>query len=145
MLKPTKKKINDPLEKLTANMVALYLQAKFFHLNVTGSEFYGAHKTFDGIADLGTAWFDTLAERMRALDHTVCVCPRWVEEHRMLPEVAEVDSDAEAMFSNMLESLQILSDFINTHGSLCDATTGNMLQELDRDIGKQVYFVRSSL
>lgn len=146
MLKPKMKiKTQDnPLEVLTANMVALQMQAKMFHLNVTGPRFYGDHKTYDGIYEMADDWFDTLAERMRALEMPVCVCPAWVLTHSLIEGGSETDS-AEAMATSMVSSLEILSEHINEKFDGFDDTTLNIIQELDAEIGKQLYFVRSSL
>ncbi|MGL6100068.1 MAG: hypothetical protein ACRC0G_10640 [Fusobacteriaceae bacterium] len=146
MLKPTLKiKTQDnPLEVLTANMIALQMQAKLFHLNVKGPRFYGDHKTYDGIYEMADDWFDTLAERMRVLEMPVPVCPAWVLTHSLIEGGSEEDS-AEAMAVSMVSSLEILSEHINEKFDGFDDTTLNIVQELDAEIGKQLYFVRSSL
>lgn len=135
----------SPLEIITANTMSLYMLAKNFHLNVTGPSFYGAHKTFDGIADMAIEWFDTLAERMRALEMPVCSHPMWVMDMCMMDRSADENSSCEEMLDCMLSSLENVSTYICANGPSMDPTTDNMLQELDRDIGKQMYFVRSSL
>lgn len=149
MIKPSvKKKHHDvsPLETVTANMINLYLQAKMFHLNVTGPEFYGAHKTFDGIANLCVEWFDTLAERMRALEMTVCVHPQWLCDMSLMSGEEGVEhADCEEMLVTMLDSMKAVSLFINANMNTFDNTTANMMQEVDADLGKQMYFVRSSI
>lgn len=147
MLKPKlKSKTNDcPLEVLTANMVALQMQAKLFHLNVTGPRFYGDHKTYDGIYEVADRWFDVLAEWMRALEMPVCVCPAWVLTHSLIDSGASESSSAEDMAVAMVASLTILSEHINEKFDDFDDTTLNIVQELDAELGKQLYFVRSSI
>lgn len=147
MLKPKKmRKPQDcPLEVLTANMVALQMQAKMFHLNVTGPRFYGDHKTYDGIYEVADKWFDILAERMRALEMPVCVCPAWVLTHTLLEGGAGEEDVAEAMAHTMVSSLTTLSEHINEKFDDFDDTTLNIVQELDAELGKQLYFVRSSI
>lgn len=147
MLQPKKKtKPQDcPLEVLTANMVALQMQAKMFHLNVTGPRFYGDHKTYDGIYEVADSWFDILAERMRALEMPVCVCPAWVLTHSLIEGGAGEGDSAEAMARTMVSSLEVLSEHINEKFDAFDDTTLNIVQELDAELGKQLYFVRSSL
>lgn len=147
MLQPKKvRKPQDcPLEVLTANMVALQMQAKMFHLNVTGPRFYGDHKTYDGIYEVADEWFDILAERMRALEMPVCVCPAWVLTHSLIDSGAGEESSAEDMAVAMVASLTILSEHINDKFDDFDDTTLNIVQELDAELGKQLYFVRSSI
>ncbi|MGL5016377.1 MAG: hypothetical protein ACRC6V_19180 [Bacteroidales bacterium] len=134
-----------PLEVLTANMVALQMQAKMFHLNVTGPRFYGDHKTYDGIYEVADEWFDILAERMRALEMPVCVCPAWVLTHTLIEGGAGEEDTADAMARTMMSSLEIISEHINEKFDNFDDTTLNIVQELDAELGKHLYFVRSSL
>lgn len=141
----SKKNGNCPLEVLTANMVALQMQAKMFHLNVTGPRFYGDHKTYDGIYEVADDWFDTLAERMRALQKPVCVCPQWVMTFSVLDDSADEGSGAELMAKSILCSMENISAHIQSMVNEVDPTTANIVQELDAELGKQMYFVRSSI
>lgn len=134
-----------PLEVITANMLCLYMKAKLFHLNAVGEGFYGAHKTFDKIAGLGTDWFDILAERMRALQLPVCVCPAWASELDLLNDDVSYDGEIDEMYGCMTGDLEVLSNYINAHVNSYDGTTGNILQELDAQLGKFAYFTRSSI
>lgn len=137
---------NDPLEVLTATMVALQMKAKLFHLNVTGPRFYGDHKTYDGIYAVADEWFDTLAERMRTLEEPVCVCPEWVMTLGLLDSVgANEGSTAEEMIRSMLSILETISDYINDNLDDFDPTTVSIVQDLDAELGRQVYFIRSSI
>ena len=148
MLQPKvkSKHTSNALEVLTANMVALQMQAKMFHLNVTGPRFYGDHKTYDGIYEVADDWFDILAERMRALEQKVCVCPAWVLTHSLIDNPAvDESSDATAMALTMSSTLTTLSSFINRSLDEFDETTISIVQDLDAELGKQLYFVRSSI
>ena len=135
------------LEIAAANMVALKLQAKCFHLNVTGPRFYGDHKTYDGIAEMADEWFDTLAERLRALSVKVPSSLEWAQDASMLSDSADEDSDADSMAECMVESLENFIDYLreNYEAKGLDVASSNMLQEVETDLGKQLYFVRSSL
>lgn len=145
MKKLGSKKVDNHLEVLTASMVALQMQAKMFHLNVTGPRFYGDHKTYDGIYEVADDYFDILAERMRALQQPVCVCPQWVMTFSLLDDSADENSGAELMAKSMLQSLENISAHIQSMDGKVDPTTLNIAQELDAEIGKQAYFVRSSI
>ena len=135
------------LEIAAANMVALKLQAKCFHLNVTGPRFYSDHKTYDGIAEMADEWFDTLAERLRALSVKVPSSLEWAQDASMLSDSADEDSDADSMAECMVESLETFIDYLrkNYEAKGLDVASSNMLQEVETDLGKQLYFVRSSL
>lgn len=140
-----KKKNDNLLEVLTANMVALQMQAKLFHLNVTGPRFYGDHKTYDGIYEVADDYFDILAERMRALQMPVPVCPQWAMTYSVLDDSADESSSAELMAKSMLKSLENIIAHIQWMDGKVDPTTLNIAQELDAELGKQAYFVRSSI
>lgn len=133
------------LEVLTANMVALQMQAKMFHLNVTGPRFYGDHKTYDGIYEVADEGFDILAERMRTLNQPVCVCPQWVMTFSILDDSADENSDATLMAKSILQSMKNISAHILSMDGKVDPTTLTIVQDLDAELGKHIYFVQSSI
>ena len=139
--------MSKALEISAANMLALKVQAKCFHLNVTGPRFYGDHKTYDGIAEVADGWFDTIAERMRALGIKVVSTLEWADDASLLSDIADEDSDADSMVECMVESLENIIEFLrNSYEEKgLDVASSNMLQELETDLGKQLYFVRSSI
>lgn len=140
-----KKKNDNLLEVLAANMVALQMQAKMFHLNVTGPRFYGDHKTYDGIYEVADEGFDILAERMRTLNQPVCVCPQWVMTYSILDDSADENSGAELMAKSILQSMENISAHILYMDGKVDPTTLTIVQDLDAELGKHIYFVRSSI
>ena len=143
MLKETKirsRARGNPLEVIFSSMLPLYQLAKQCHFNVTGPSFYGDHKTYDGIADVAIDWFDILGERMRALQ-----IPVSVSGEGGLVTVPSVSHDADNLLKVMLGALENVSGYINANVDNVDNTTSNMLQELDAALGKQAYFVRSSM
>lgn len=145
MLKPkSTTKTGSPIETVTASCIALYMAAKAYHLNVTGPTFYGDHKTYDGIAEMSIGWYDVFAERMRFMNMPVQSSITWVAQKSIIKD-ANIAQEAEGMLGSMLEMLESFSAFINTELQNFDPTTQNIVQELDADIGKQIYFVRSSL
>ncbi|MGL6101126.1 MAG: ferritin-like domain-containing protein [Fusobacteriaceae bacterium] len=132
------------LERLTANTLNLYLKAKCYHLNVTGPRFYGDHKTYDGIAETAMEWFDTFAERMRTLGFKVPSNIMWMEENEMFAP-ADPDLNADEMAEDLLTSMENVSAYIQVACDDMDDTTLNIAQEFDADLGKHIYFVRSSI
>lgn len=140
-----KKKNDNLLEVLTANMIALQMQAKMFHLNVSGPRFYGDHKTYDGIYEFADKWFDVLAERMRTLNQPVCVCPQWVMTYSMLDDSADEGSAAELMVKSILQSMNNISAHVLFMDGKVDPTTISIIQDLDAELGKHIYFVQSSI
>lgn len=144
MLKPIKRTETNPLEVITASTLMLYMTAKTYHLNVTGPTFYGDHKTYDGIAEMAIEWYDTLAERMRALELVVPSTPSWVLETSIVGE-GTPSLGADGMLEAMLTNLETFSRYINNNLKNFDPTTQNMAQELDAQLGKFTYFIRSSM
>lgn len=139
-------RVENSLEVLTANATLLYMKAKNYHLNVAGPRFYGDHKTYDGIAEVALTWFDTLAERMRTLQEKVCVCTGWVEANALFDIEEDADEwTAEEMAQDMVATLQCISTYIQVSCDSLDDTTLNMVQEFDSELGRQLYFVQSSL
>lgn len=60
-------KVIENLGVVLANTYSLYLKTQNYHWNVTGANFAGLHKLFEGqYEDLAEA-VDTIAERIRAL------------------------------------------------------------------------------
>ncbi|MGL4352805.1 MAG: ferritin-like domain-containing protein [Aeromonas popoffii] len=140
-----KKNTDNLLEVLAANMVALQMQAKMFHLNVSGPRFYGDHKTYDGIYEFADEWFDVIAERMRTLNQPVCVCPQWVMTYSMLDDSADEGSAAELMAKSILQSMKNISSHVLYMDGKVDPTTISIVQDLDAELGKHIYFVQSSI
>lgn len=135
-----------PLQELLGNLTLLYIKAKDFHWNVSGPEFYGLHKTFDGIQDVALDWADTIGERMRALQIPVRSTAATYVEQAWYPE-AEFDMDAEAMKADMVKTLECISSHLmeDIGAEVMDEVTLNMMQDLCANIDKQCYFVRSSI
>ncbi len=55
------------LKPLLADLIALSLQAKQAHWNVTGPQFAPLHALFDELTTAFRGWYDEVAERLRAL------------------------------------------------------------------------------
>jgi starvation-inducible DNA-binding protein len=66
------------LQKVLPKLVALSLDAKQVHWNVTGENFLGLHMLSDRIATDARDWADRLAERAVALGFAVDARPRTV-------------------------------------------------------------------
>lgn len=143
--KPVKTTAPD-LEVILGSLMCLYIKAKRYHFNVTGPTFHGDHVTFDGIADGALEWYDVIGERMRALDIPVCACPARHAEVAVFDTMGvPTDAPAKAMLAEMLHSLERLSTACNSGKFEGGPTTENILQEVDAFVGKQMYFVRSSM
>lgn len=137
---------SEPLQALVGNLTLLYIKAKNYHWNVSGPEFYGLHRTFDGVQEGTLEWVDTIGERMRALQKPVCACAGLYLKDAWFAEGDHTDSagDMKQDMTNTLEAISHkLMDMIS--GKACDEVTLNILQDLCAFIDKQAYFVRSGI
>lgn len=133
------------LQDVVANLELLYAKAKNYHWNVTGPNFIGLHKTFDGVQEVALDWADTIAERMRALDIKVDARMSSFLKSAWFPEARE-DMMQYEMVRDMVLTLDCICSYlmkaINAH--TFDAVTENKLQDLCAEIDKQNYFVKSN-
>lgn len=144
---PTKVKTKPKysLNCMLNTLQALYMKAKHYHFNTTGPNFHGDHVTYDGIAAGALEWFDVIGERMRALNMPATVTLESLMNHSALPASVPAEAEARAMLSEMLRSLTFVSEMCNTGSYEGGPTTENIIQEIDAFIGKQMYFIRSSM
>ncbi|QQG33681.1 DNA-binding protein [Cronobacter phage A24] len=144
--KSSSKSSTDTLQSLVGNLTLLYIKAKNYHWNTTGPNFYGDHHTFDGIQEGALDWIDTVGERIRALQQSICACAGAYLEDAWYPE-GDYELDAEGMKADMVKTLDCISAHIMDmiKSSEFDEVTSNILQDLCAFIDKQNYFVRSSL
>lgn len=134
------------LQDLLGNLELLYVKAKNYHWNVTGSNFIGLHETFDGVQAVALDWADRIAERMRALDMKVDARSSTFLKSSWFPE-AEEDMMQYQMIRDMVLTLDCMCAYlckaIDKH--TFDPVTENQLQDLTYQIDKQNYFVKSNL
>lgn len=131
-----------PLQEITSNLTLLYIKAKNYHWNVTGSEFPGLHKMFDEMQEGVLEWVDTVAERQRALEIKVDASAECYLHCKWFPE-GKATSTASEMKADMLRTLEIISARVCSFE--IDCVTDNILQELCAFLDKEAYFVRSSI
>jgi len=87
-------KIAQGLSALLADSYTLYLMTHNFHWNVTGKQFNSLHQMFmDQYTEQWNA-LDTIAERIRALDHPA---PGTYREFTNLASIKEVEGVPKAM------------------------------------------------
>lgn len=136
----------DDLQGILGHLVLLYIKAKNYHWNVHGPEFYGLHKTFDGVQEVALDWADRIGERMRSLQIPVDATAKRFLADACFPE-GNMKLDATTMCNDLLKTVDCIvactEDMIKAN--VPDTTTVNQLQELSYDLGKQSYFLRSSL
>lgn len=131
-----------PLQEITSNLTLLYIKAKNYHWNVTGTEFPGLHKMFDKLQEETLEWIDTVAERQRALEIKVEASAECYLHCKWFPE-GKCTATSSEMKADMVRTLEIIS--ARTLSYELDCVTDNILQELCAFLDKEAYFVRSSI
>lgn len=143
-----RKLIAEGLSRLLADSYTLYLKTHGFHWNVTGPMFITLHKLFEEqYTELATA-VDTIAERIRALDH---YAPGSYKQFVKLSDVSEETGVPSA--TDMIKQLIIAHEIvIRTARTLFpavddanDEATADLLTERMQVHEKTAWMLRSLL
>lgn len=123
-------------------------QLKQAHWNVVGEEFIALHLLFDRQVALVRGYVDEYAERARALDGVAHGTVRHAAANSPLPEFPDGEVSAHDTISALLERFtqysEMLTDAIKqTDGE--DFTTQDLFIEVQREIDRNKYFLRSHL
>jgi starvation-inducible DNA-binding protein len=140
--------IAGALNRLLADMFALYLKTKNFHWHISGPHFRDYHLLLDEQADQIFATTDALAERVRKIGGTTL---RSIGHVARLQRV--LDNDADFVTPNdMLAELrddnkQLAASLRETHG-LCDehddVATASLLEVWIDEAEKRTWFLFES-
>src|SRR5258706_11456132 len=113
-------KIAAPMNRLLADVFALYVKTKNFHWHVSGPRFRECHLAFDEHADQLFSMVDPIAERVRKLGAPTL---RSVGEIGSLQRIADNDESglpASAMIRALAYDNCILADEMRDAHRLCD-------------------------
>ena len=137
--------VNDHLA--TASDLASHL--KQAHWNVVGEGFIALHQMFDRQVELVRGYVDGFAERARALDGVAHGIVRHAAKHSARPEFPDGEVSARDSISALLERCtsysQMLTDAIKQSDQADDLTTQDLFIEVQREIDRNKYFLRSHL
>jgi starvation-inducible DNA-binding protein len=142
-------KIAAPMNRLLADVFALYVKIKNFHWHVSGPRFRECHLAFDEHANQVLAMSDPIAERVRKLGAPTL---RSVGEIRSLQRIADSD-DAAMATVGMLRALvydngQLASEMREVHhlcDELGDVATASLLEGWIDETEGRLYFLTASL
>lgn len=137
------------LNRTLADTTVLMTQAKFAHWNLKGREFVGLHELFDDVAEMLADHADEVAERITALGgqalgtagQSIANC-----------QVPSIPSDA----VTGIEYVGILADQLAIHDAELhraidvangydDVDTADLLNEVSREVSKQLWFLEAHL
>jgi starvation-inducible DNA-binding protein len=142
-------KIAAPMNRLLADVFALYVKTKNFHWHVSGPRFRECHLAFDEQADQILAMTDPIAERVRKLGAPTL---RSLGEIRSLQRIAD-SNDAELAVDGMLRALahdngQLASAMRDAHhlcDELGDVATASLLEGWIDETEGRLYFLSATL
>jgi starvation-inducible DNA-binding protein len=142
-------KIAAPMNRLLADVFALYLKTKNFHWHVSGPRFRECHLAFDEQADQLFAMVDPIAERVRKLGAPTL---RSLGEIRSLQRIADNDETGLAA-TDMIRALaydngQLANEMRDAHrlcDELGDVATASLLETWIDETEGRSYVLRTTL
>jgi starvation-inducible DNA-binding protein len=142
-------KIAAPMNRLLADVFALYVKTKNFHWHVSGPRFRECHLAFDEHADQLFAMVDPIAERVRKLGAPTL---RSVAEIGSLQRIADSDEPglpASAMIRALAYDNCTLADEMRDAHRLCDelgdVATASLLEGWIDETEGRLYVLSTTL
>jgi starvation-inducible DNA-binding protein len=142
-------KIAAPMNRLLADVFALYVKTKNFHWHVSGPRFRECHLAFDEHADQLFSMVDPIAERVRKLGAPTL---RSVGEIGSLQRIADNDESglpASAMIRALAYDNCILADEMRDAHRLCDelgdVATASLLEGWIDEAEGRLYVLSTTL
>jgi starvation-inducible DNA-binding protein len=139
----------EMLNQCLADTTDLMTQAKAAHWNVKGIEFFQLHELFDEIAEVLEEQADLIAERATALGGQATGTARQAASRSRIPELPQNVVAGPQLVEELANHLAIhdanLHEQINRATEYGDLDTADLLNEVSREISKQLYFLESHL
>lgn len=132
-----------------ADSTALMTQAKFAHWNLKGRDFVGLHELFDDVAEMFEDHVDDVAERITALGGQAFGTAGQVVANCQVPHIQQDTVTG-------MEYVGILADHLAVHDAQIhqaievaqgynDVDTVDLLNEISREVSKQLWFLEAHL
>lgn len=143
------KQIVPALNRLLADMFALYLKTKNFHWHVSGPHFRDYHLLLDDQAGQILATTDPIAERARKLGGTTLRSIGQIAEHQRITDNDKASVPAHEMLTELhSDNTQLLAHLRATH-ALCDehgdVATASLLENwIDEAEGRTWFLLEAS-
>ena len=139
------KEISGALNKLLADVFALYLKTKNFHWHMSGPHFRDYHLLLDDQGDQIFAMTDDIAERVRKIGGLTI---RSIGEISRLQRIADNDAEyvtAEDMLSELCEDNKALVLSMRSVHDLCDSegdvATTSLLENWIDETQRRAWFL----
>lgn len=137
------------LNRTLADATVLMTQAKFAHWNLKGREFVGLHGLFDDIAEMFEDHVDDVAERITALGGQALGTAGAAVANCQVPPI-QYDAVTGMEYVDILaDQLAIhdaqLHEAIDVANGYDDIDTVDLLNEVSREVSKQLWFLEAHL
>ena len=150
IIEKNRKLVADELSKILADEFVLFTKTKNAHWNVEGIDFYDKHKFFEEQVNQLDGFTDSVAERIRTLEHYAPASLKSYLELTQLAEpkqskydsqsfIKELLSDNETVINSLRKNINIFANDYEDLGS-SDFITGLM-----QDHEKMAWFLRTLL
>jgi starvation-inducible DNA-binding protein len=142
------KELGSALNRILADLFALYLKAKNFHWHVSGPHFRDYHLLLDEHADQIFAMTDAVAERVRKLGApTLRSIGQIAREQRVLDNDADYVEATDMLAELCEDNATLLANLRAVHG-LCDTHrdvgTASLLEVWIDETERRVWFLYES-
>lgn len=139
----------DRLNKLLANEYVLYTKTQKYHWNIVGKFFGPLHELFGKQYEALSIVIDTVAERVRALEHMALGTLAEFQEHATIKETPGKNPDDMGMIRDLLNDYetiiaQLRAD-IDLSTEINDMGTNNFLGGLLEQHEKTAWMLRAHL
>lgn len=137
------------LNRCLADSLILRTQTKYAHWNVKGLQFYSLHELFDDIAEELEDHVDSIAERVTSLGGKANGSAHQSVAQTGIPALTQNAVSG-------VEFIEVLADHLAMHNANLatdiqaatqagDVDTADLLNEISREIGKQLWFLEAHL
>ena len=137
------------LQPRLAEAIDLKLQAKQAHWNVKGPDFIQLHELFDQTATLAEGYVDLIAERITTLGGTAEGTLQAVRERTSLQayplDIYEGPAHLDKVANALAAFGKSVRAGIDEADGVGDVDTADLLTEISRGVGKQLWFVEAHL
>jgi len=137
------------LNQTLADSTILMTQAKFAHWNLKGRDFFGLHALFDEVAEMFEDHVDDVAERITALGGQALGTAGAAVANRQVPSIP-YDAVTGLEYVEILASQLAIHDAqlhqaIEVANGYDDVDTVDLLNEISREVSKQLWFLEAHL
>lgn len=138
------------LSKILADEFVLYTKTRNAHWNVTGADFYAAHKYFEDQYEILDEVMDNVAERIRSIGHFAPATLKNYLQLTSLTEVSRKKNDSAGFIKELLVDHETIIKHLRSRIKIFaddyqDAGTSDFITSLMETHEKMAWMLRSHL